>query len=87
LLNQGVLAQVPSRGSVGASGDLAPSAHAALLLIGEGTCTMPMDGEIKLLPACEALLECGQPPVTLAPKEALSLINGTHLTTALACQV
>ena len=87
LLNRGVLAQVPSKGSVGASGDLAPAAHAALLLIGEGTCTMPMDGEIKVLSAKDALRSLNLSPVVLGPKEALSLINGTHLTTAYACQV
>ena len=87
LLNHGVLAQVPSRGSVGASGDLAPSAHAALLLIGEGTCTIPVDGEIRTLAARDALIRFGITPVELAPKEALSLINGTQLTTAYACQV
>jgi histidine ammonia-lyase len=86
LLNQGVLAQVPSRGSVGASGDLAPSAHAALMLIGEGSCTIPVDGGLRTLAASDALLRLGMTPVELAPKEALSLINGTQLTTAYACQ-
>ncbi len=87
LLNRGVLATVPSRGSVGASGDLAPAAHAALLLIGEGVCSMPDSGEIRTMPAAEALRRTGRAPLTLGAKEALSLINGTHLTTALACQV
>ncbi len=87
LLNAGVLAQVPSRGSVGASGDLAPAAHAALVLIGEGSCTVPIDGTMEVLPAAKALQRLGILPVELAPKEGLSLMNGTHLTTALACQV
>jgi histidine ammonia-lyase len=86
LLNNGVLAQVPSKGSVGASGDLAPAAHAALTLIGEGACTMPIDDHIRVLPAQEALRQIGLSPLVLGPKEGLSLINGTQLTTAYACQ-
>lgn len=87
LLNEGVLAQVPSRGSVGASGDLAPSAHAALVLIGEGLCTIPVDGEIRLMPARDALSRLGFAPLVLGAKEGLSLINGTQLTSAYACRV
>lgn len=87
LLNGGILAQVPSRGSVGASGDLAPAAHAALLLIGEGMCTMPVGAEIEVLPAQAAFDRLNLAPLELGPKEALSLINGTQLTTAYACQV
>ena len=84
LLERGVLAVVPSRGSVGASGDLSPSAHAALTLLGEGFCTIPTLNEFREVPAHEALRELNLEPVQLGPKEGLSLINGTQLTTSLA---
>ena len=84
LLQSGALAEVPSRGSVGASGDLAPSAHAALPLLGEGWCTVPEGGRFARVPAAEALRRAGLHPVRLAAKEGLSLINGTQLTTAIA---
>lgn len=87
LLQRGALAIVPSRGSVGASGDLTPSAHAALLLVGEGQCSLPIAGKLRRLPAAAALHRLGLAPLSLAPKEALSLMNGTQLTTALACRV
>lgn len=87
LVNRGIFAQVPSRGSVGASGDLAPAAHAALTLVGEGNCTIPHEGVIRVITAREALRCVGLAPVALSPKEGLSLINGTQLTTAYACQV
>lgn len=87
LLEAGVLACVPSRGSVGASGDLAPAAHAVRAILGEGPCTMPWRGEIVRLPAAEALRRVGMAPLTLGPKEGLSLVNGTCLTTALAVEV
>ncbi len=83
-LNSGLLAVVPSQGSVGASGDLAPAAHAAAALLGEGICTLPADGRIEEMPAREALQRLGLSPLQLAAKEGLSLINGTQLTTALA---
>lgn len=86
LLNAGVLAQVPSKGSVGASGDLAPSAHAALVLIGEGICTVPVNGEIRSMPAGEALSHLKMAPIELRAKEGLSLMNGTQLTSAYACR-
>ncbi len=85
LLNQDVVPVVPSRGSVGASGDLAPLAHAALLMIGEGEA---MVGESGPMPGGEALAQAGLEPITLAAKEGLALINGTHLmaaTLAVAC--
>lgn len=86
ILNAGILAVVPARGSVGASGDLAPSAHMTLACIGEGLCTMPSaDGRgFVTLPAADALAKAGLKPLALGPKEGLSLINGTQLTTALA---
>ena len=77
-LNAGVLPYVPSRGSVGASGDLAPLAHLALPLIGEGRAWF--DGE--LVGGAEALASAGVEPIRLAAKEGLSLINGTQFMAA-----
>jgi histidine ammonia-lyase len=77
-LNRGVLPQVPSRGSVGASGDLAPLAHLALPLVGEGEAIL--DGE--LLSGAEALARVGLEPIRLEAKEGLSLINGTQFMAA-----
>lgn len=74
-LNRGVLPIVPERGSVGASGDLAPLAHVALCLIGEGEAMV--GGE--RLPAREALGRVWLQAVTLEMKEGLALLNGTHL--------
>src|SRR5919197_1564221 len=78
-LNGGVLPYVPSRGSVGASGDLAPLAHLALPLVGEGRAWY--DGE--LLDAAEALAAAGIEPIRLEAKEGLSLVNGTQFMAAL----
>ncbi len=78
LLAQDVLPVVPSRGSVGASGDLAPLAHIAVVLCGEGRATI--GGEE--LDGGEALRRAGLAPVQLAAKEGLALINGTHLMAA-----
>lgn len=86
LLQAGCLAEVPSRGSVGASGDLAPSAHATLALIGEGRVTLPIDGRIERMEAREALKKLGLAPLKLAPKEGLCLINGTQLTATLGLE-
>jgi len=83
ILDEGILACVPSQGSVGASGDLAPSAHATLAALGEGRATMPQGDTFVQLPAAEALGRHGLKPVALGPKEGLSLMNGTALTTAL----
>ena len=80
LLNRGVLPHVPARGSVGASGDLAPLAHLALPLVGEGRATV--DG--TLLPGSDALAAVGLEPVRLVAKEGLSLINGTQFMAAMA---
>jgi histidine ammonia-lyase len=77
-LNRGVVPLVPSRGSVGASGDLAPLAHLALPLVGEGTATV----EGEELPGAEALARVGLEPVRLEAKEGLSLINGTQFMAA-----
>jgi len=78
LLNRGVLPYVPSRGSVGASGDLAPLAHLALPLIGEGSAWV--DGQ--LLDGADALRAVGLEPMRLGAKEGLSLINGTQFMAA-----
>lgn len=71
---------IPSQGSVGASGDLAPLAHLALVLIGEGEAEV--DGEV--LPGKAALERKGLHPLTLGPKEGLALLNGTEVSTAVA---
>jgi histidine ammonia-lyase len=82
LLNRGVHPVVPSRGSVGASGDLAPLAHLALVLIGEGEATV---GERPaILTGAAALAAVGLEPVTLEAKEGLALVNGTQPSTAVA---
>ena len=77
-VNRGVLPHVPSRGSVGASGDLAPLAHLALPLVAEGEAWY--DGE--LLSGADALAAAGLEPTRLAAKEGLSLINGTQFMAA-----
>jgi histidine ammonia-lyase len=81
MLNADLWPVVPEQGSVGASGDLAPLAALAVTLIGEGMLHTP-DG--RLLPADEALKFSKLQPVTLAPKEGLTLINGTQAHTAVA---
>ena len=78
--NAGLVPLVPARGSVGASGDLAPLAHMTLALIGEGF--MLVEG--KAAPARDALAQAGIAPLKLGPKEGLALINGTQTSTALA---
>lgn len=78
MLNAGIHPVIPSRGSVGASGDLAPLAHMALAMIGEGD--VERDGHV--IPAARALAEAGLPPVVLRPKEGLALVNGTQVLTA-----
>jgi histidine ammonia-lyase len=80
LNNARVLPVIPGQGSVGACGDLAPLAHLAGVLIGEGEACL--DG-VKM-PAREALARAGIAPVSLGPKEGLALLNGTQVSTALA---
>ena len=82
LLNRRVHPRVPSRGSVGASGDLAPLAHLALVLIGEGDAWVGDSG--PLLPGAEALATAGVAQVRLEAKEGLALINGTQPSAAVA---
>ncbi|AFC28665.1 histidine ammonia-lyase [Paenibacillus mucilaginosus 3016] len=84
LLNRGVTPVMPEQGSLGASGDLAPLAHLALVLVGEGEAFF----EGARLPGGEALARAGLQPVILEAKEGLALINGTQVMTAigtLAC--
>lgn len=79
-LNRGMTPVVPRYGSVGASGDLMPSAYIARLLVGMGD--VEMDG--RRMPAAEALTIAGMEPIRFAPKEGLALINGTTVMTAAA---
>jgi histidine ammonia-lyase len=80
MLNAGLYPPVPEQGSVGASGDLAPLAHLALALIGEGT----LHGGEREAPAAVMLREHDLAPVTLQAKEGITLINGTQAHTAVA---
>ena len=83
MLNNGVHPVVPSRGSVGASGDLAPLAHLALVLIGEGEVLHAPGAPASAgMPGAAALRAAGLVPVTLAAKEGLALINGTQASAA-----
>lgn len=75
MLNRGVTPFVPSQGSVGASGDLAPLAHLALALIGEGEC---IDAMGACIPSADALRRAQIKPLVLEAKESISLINGTQ---------
>jgi len=83
LVEAGATPVIPGQGSVGASGDLAPLAHLAATLLGEGQ--IMLDG--KPVPAGEALKQLGLKPLTLGPKEGLALINGTQVSTAIALDV
>ena len=80
LVNAQVYPWIPAKGSVGASGDLAPLAHMSLLLLGEGKARW----QGQWLPAKEALQKAGLTPITLAAKEGLALLNGTQTSTAFA---
>ena len=80
LYNADVLPCIPAKGSVGASGDLAPLAHLTLPLLGEGE--VRIGGQV--LPAAEGLRRAGLAPIALGPKEGLALLNGTQASTALA---
>jgi histidine ammonia-lyase len=81
LINRGVTPIVPAQGSVGASGDLAPLAHMAMVLIGEGEAEF----EGVVMPGGDALGRAGIEPLTLAAKEGISLINGTQAMLAIGC--
>ncbi|MBC8345963.1 MAG: histidine ammonia-lyase [Candidatus Marinimicrobia bacterium] len=79
MLNHDILPKIPRKGSVGASGDLAPLAHLARALIGEGD----VHFQDRIMPAMLALKEANLTPAVLEAKEGLSLINGTQVSTAL----
>ena len=79
LLNANVLPLVPSRGSVGASGDRAPLAHLAAPLLGKGSVSV----QGSQVPAADGIARAGLTPMQLEPKEGLALINGTQAMTAL----
>jgi histidine ammonia-lyase len=80
MLSHGVIPVIPSQGSVGASGDLAPLAHMAAAMIGAGESTY----EGERMPSDAALKKAGLEPIVLGPKEGLGLINGTQFSTACA---
>ena len=80
MLNAGIVPSIPLKGSVGASGDLAPLAHMGAALIGVGEARIGNE----IMPATEALARCGLKPFILAAKEGLALVNGTQASTALA---
>jgi histidine ammonia-lyase len=79
MINEGVIPVIPSQGSIGASGDLIPLAHAAAVMIGEGEAYF----KGKKRPAKEAMRKAGIPILKLEPREGIALTNGTHLMTAL----
>lgn len=83
MLNRGVHPVIPQKGSLGASGDLAPLSHMVLPMLGEGTAEF--QGEI--LPGREAMARAGIPTLELAAKEGLALINGTQMMTAVGLLV
>ncbi len=80
LANADLLPRIPAKGSVGASGDLAPLAHLACVLIGEGQ----VSAGREVISGAEAMKRIGFAPFTLGPKEGLALLNGTQVSTALA---
>ncbi|MEM0907414.1 MAG: histidine ammonia-lyase [Pseudomonadota bacterium] len=80
MLEKGLTPQIPSQGSVGASGDLAPLAHLTATLIGEGEAEFAG----KIIPGAAALEAAGLQPIPLGPKEGLAFINGTQFSTAFA---
>ena len=79
LLNRGVAPAVPEKGSVGASGDLAPQAHMGLVLIGQGEAFY----EGAMMSGAEALEKCAMTPLRLEAGEGLALVNGTQMSTAI----
>ena len=78
MLNADILPVIPTQGSLGASGDLAPLAHMVLAMIGKGT--VRVDGRVES--AEKALSHAGIAPAALGPKEGLGLINGTQFMAA-----
>ncbi len=82
MLNRGVHPVIPEKGSLGASGDLAPLSHMVLVMLGEGEA----EYQGRVLPGREAMAAAGIETIQLAAKEGLALINGTQIMTAIACQ-
>ncbi|MCY4300855.1 MAG: histidine ammonia-lyase [Aestuariivita sp.] len=80
MLDRGVTPVIPSQGSVGASGDLAPLAHLTAVIIGEGEA----EYQDSVIPGGQALLKAGLAPISLGPKEGLAFVNGTQFSTAFA---
>ena len=80
MIANGVIPVIPEKGSVGASGDLAPLAHMTSIMLGHGEATVAG----KRLPGADALRSVGLEPIALEAKEGLALINGTQVSTALA---
>jgi histidine ammonia-lyase len=80
-INHGIHPVIPEKGSVGASGDLAPLSHVALALIGEGD----VEFEGKIMRSDFAIHQIGKTPAKLGPKDGLALINGTSVMLALGC--
>ncbi|HLF14367.1 MAG TPA: histidine ammonia-lyase [Bacteroidota bacterium] len=81
MYNRGIIPVIPSRGSVGSSGDLAPLSHLVLAMIGEGMVTR----EGREMPAARAMKLAGLKPVRLTAKEGLALVNGTQMMAAIGC--
>jgi len=81
MLDRGVLPLIPEKGSVGASGDLAPSAHLALVLMGEGKALY----QERVMPGGEAMAAAGIPVLEYKAKEGLAVLNGTQVMSALGC--
>jgi len=77
MINNRIAPVVPRIGSLGASGDLAPLSHMALSMIGEGECSVQIDGQWEIFPSSDALGDSDLEPLKLEAKEGLSLINGT----------
>jgi histidine ammonia-lyase len=86
LLNSDVLPVIPSQGSVGASGDLAPLAHLGLALLGEGEAIASSAGTLRPLQGVDVTRAAGIEPLDLQAKEGLALLNGTQLSLALALE-
>lgn len=82
IFNKNIIPLVPSQGSVGSSGDLAPLSHMALAFIGEGKCKL--NGEV--MGSRDALKKCGMNPISLSSKEGLALTNGTQMMSAFLCK-
>ncbi len=83
MLNRDVHPIIPQKGSVGASGDLAPLAHLALVVMGEGEARVGRGAEVRRLPGGEALRAVGLTPIEFEAKEGISLVNGTQCMTSI----